>query len=646
MNLRLAWPARTALLTLFAAFGFIPSVVSGQDLRFRDGRFLETMGGVMIQRADEAGADEAVRNMPFLPGDRVWTDDSGRAEILFSSGEILWISGRAKVDSLGREGREEEERLGLRLFAGSFGARVHRGGPGFEFRAPGGSLTTTGPAAFRLDVRGGETVISVREGEVLLDFAGERTTARSGQRIHYRDGRVEGPFTLTRADSDEFDDWCDERGAELDRYAMDSDRLPDELDEYGYELAQNGEWVYEEPAGYVYVPRVASDWAPYTYGRWVYTLYGWTWIADEPWGFVTSHYGRWGYSSRIGWHWMPRTGFSGAWVGWSSPVGAWGNTIGWSALGFDDRPIGRLGYRSGGRAVSRDDSRRAGRGWTFVNRSDMGRAGARHRRIDLPVEAIERAMVWNADTAPDRSFREDRRGSSGRGGSAPGAVRRGDRPSGGASGAAMINVRPSPGDSTPELRSDPTTTIPSPESRRQRTIGQDGFKDEQNNRRSRARPGGAIFSSGESASPDATAAAPRPSPESGSAGNADPAEASRSRNTPEGAMRDPLLSRFFRSLTRPNAAGSRRAIDSGEGGDPQSGSGESKALSRDPSSRDAGAESIRTPRRTRPQDADRERARPVDRDRSQPRATPAPRTTPNPGASDDRGARRRPRQDQ
>ena len=93
-----------------------------QDVRYRDGRFLETVGAVTIQRADEASSDEAIRNMPFLPGDRVWTDDSGRAEIVFASGEVLWIAERSKVDSLGRGGRDQDERLGLRVFAGSFGA--------------------------------------------------------------------------------------------------------------------------------------------------------------------------------------------------------------------------------------------------------------------------------------------------------------------------------------------------------------------------------------------------------------------------------------------------------------------------------------------------------------------------------------------
>lgn len=659
---------RNAALALLVLSAPAASAMAQDEIRYRDGRFLETVGAVTIQRADEASSDEAVRNMPFLPGDRVWTDQSGRAEIVFAEGEILWIAERSKVDSLGRGGRDQDERLGLRVFAGSFGARVRSGGPGFEFRAPGGSITTTGAAAFRVDVRAGETVVTVTEGSLLADLGGQRLSVREGDRVIYAEGRVDGPFAFQRSRVDDFDRWCEERYTTLERMARqkDHERLPDELDGYGDELDENGDWVYDEPTGYVYVPRVAHNWAPYTYGRWVYTLYGWTWVADEPWGFVTSHYGRWGYSSRVGWHWMPKAGFSGAWVGWSSPAGRWSNTIGWCALGFNDRPVGSYAYGSGGRAVARGSSVSSGRGWSFADRSDMGRASIHKRRVSLPAEEAERAVAWNPGVAPDRNFRETRSGSGGRGGlaagvaEAAGAVSRGDGRSGrGIDTAPRINIRPSPGDSTPELRSDPTTTIPSPESRRGRGFGQDGFKDEQDNKRNRRLnedsgilldQGGSVSAVGAARRRDAT-----PSTESGS-GSADvPVRAESGREQPQ---RDPLLKSFFRSITRPDSSSSSR--DSGSARDDNQTTRRRESPPRDDSARDGGSRERSRPadqaapersapeRRSPPprsMDEDRQRSRPAGGERSQPRTAPAPRPQGG-GSSDDRASTRRPRPDQ
>ncbi len=94
-------------------------------------------------------------------------------------------------------------------------------------------------------------------------------------------------------------------------------------------LSPYGTWVYYSPYGYVWVPhRVPYKWRPYTYGRWVWTNYGWTWVSYFDWGWLPFHYGRWGWSSRLGWFWVPGSVWAPAWVTWR-----WGMLyIGWAPL--------------------------------------------------------------------------------------------------------------------------------------------------------------------------------------------------------------------------------------------------------------------------------------------------------------------------
>ncbi len=97
---------------------------------------------------------------------------------------------------------------------------------------------------------------------------------------------------------------------------------------YDY-LLPHGYWVSLSPHGYVWVPRhVPYRWRPYTYGRWIWTDLGWFWVSNFEWGWLTFHYGRWGYDSRLGWFWVPGTIWAPAWVVWT-----WGDVyIGWAPI--------------------------------------------------------------------------------------------------------------------------------------------------------------------------------------------------------------------------------------------------------------------------------------------------------------------------
>jgi len=116
--------------------------------------------------------------------------------------------------------------------------------------------------------------------------------------------------------------------------------------DFNASLAGYGQWVWVDGLGRVWRPWVAASWRPYTYGRWVSTGYGMTWVSYEPWGYVPHHYGRWAYCS-FGWGWVPGYSYSCANVVW---VGS-GGYVGWYARpprGWSHAQHGyRHGYRDG-----------------------------------------------------------------------------------------------------------------------------------------------------------------------------------------------------------------------------------------------------------------------------------------------------------
>src|SRR5262245_17621445 len=86
--------------------------VAGQDYTYGQIRHVE--GGTTLQRATEPSSEEAFRNLPFVPGDRIWTDESGRAEFQFGGGAIVRLDVRSKLDYVANEDERGRIRVTLR----------------------------------------------------------------------------------------------------------------------------------------------------------------------------------------------------------------------------------------------------------------------------------------------------------------------------------------------------------------------------------------------------------------------------------------------------------------------------------------------------------------------------------------------------
>jgi hypothetical protein len=99
------------------------------------------------------------------------------------------------------------------------------------------------------------------------------------------------------------------------------------------ELQEYGDWMLVEPQGWVFRPNVNTvAWRPYQDGHWEPSYsFGWVWQSNEPFGWITDHYGFWFHDDFQGWLWKPYGAWAPSWVAWVQV----GNYVGWAPLAPD-----------------------------------------------------------------------------------------------------------------------------------------------------------------------------------------------------------------------------------------------------------------------------------------------------------------------
>ena len=432
------------LTTLALFFGSMAAVASAQD-SYPHGRVLSVEPVVTLQRASEPSSEEAAPNLPFLPGDRVWTDRAGRVEFQFADGTLLRLDSGSKLDYVAHE-ETAGGRVILRLWSGGLylSARDEHGRPDFAVETPAGVVEARVRGVYRVDALGDGTQLSVHEGEAAL--LGEReVVVHAGERAFARQGEaMSDPEAFDRAALDDFDRWNADREDRPVYAAGPREYLPEVVSPYAGELESYGAWYYESEVGHVWRPYVAAGWRPYYDGRWTWTPFGWTWVAAEPWGWAPFHYGRWGYTPMLGWYWIPGSAWAPAWVNWTYG----GEYIGWCPLGYRDKPV-LFGARRADRAVPRGTVAVTDEPWVYVRRADFG-ASDLVRKVQHAVPAGEQMHVpQQAHARPDHDLH------AGLGGTPAHAMPR------------TVKARPGHGDAAAEPRADTAATFPAARRRQQ-----------------------------------------------------------------------------------------------------------------------------------------------------------------------------------
>jgi hypothetical protein len=171
-----------------------------------------------------------------------------------------------------------------------------------------------------------------------------------------------------------------------------------EIDFFYARLSPYGQWLRLEPFGWVWTPwGVGAGWHPYTYGYWIRTVHGWTWVSYWRWGWAPFHYGRWTFHAHHGWVWIPGRHWGPGWVAWRHG-GGW---IGWAPLPPAARWQVGVGLQWDGRIPE-------AHWWSFVEERDFLDPRLDRRLVPVPrnLTLLERTREVTRYEERDRSVLE------------------------------------------------------------------------------------------------------------------------------------------------------------------------------------------------------------------------------------------------
>jgi hypothetical protein len=269
----------------------------------RVARLSHTDGSVSFEPAGTDDWVAAVVNRPLTTGDKLWSDNGGRAELHIGSASIR-LGSTTGFSFLNLSDNTTQ----IQLTEGTLRVRVNRleEDETFEIDTPNLAFSVLRPGTYRVDVNeaGDTTIVTVRGGEGEVTGGGQAYSVHAQQTATFSGTDQLNADVQDFGGDDDFDHWCSDRDRREDHSS--SARYVS-TDVIGYEdLDDNGGWRPVPEYGTVWFPHsTIVGWAPYHYGHWAYIApWGYTWVDDAPWGFAPFHYGRWVTVGGV-WGWVP-----------------------------------------------------------------------------------------------------------------------------------------------------------------------------------------------------------------------------------------------------------------------------------------------------------------------------------------------------
>jgi hypothetical protein len=266
------------------------------------GRISYLSGNVSIQPVTSNDWGQAYPNLPIGPGDRIFTDSDGRAEIQVGQTYVR-IGPNSDVTLV--------DASALNINFGIAQGSIHLHSFGLwprqllDISTPNGNSEFGNAGDIRVDVlpSDGATIFTNLGEFADITAAGDfRQELDYGQSLELGGTNPVYPQWLQPAAPDDLDSWSQQRDQQLARVASFQYVSPDIPG--AADLDASGDWQPATEYGAVWFPRgVAVDWEPYHNGHWINREpWGWVWVEDESWGYAPFHYGRWvSYNGRWGW---------------------------------------------------------------------------------------------------------------------------------------------------------------------------------------------------------------------------------------------------------------------------------------------------------------------------------------------------------
>ncbi len=260
-------------------------------------------GTVSLQPSGASEWSQASLNYPVTTGDRIYTDQNGRAELEAGPATV-----RASATTDLTIATLNDRFMQLGLGQGAIRVRVYEllSGDSVEIDTPNGALLLQQPGDYRVETYpdNGTTFVIVNNGVLEVRGGAVLEKVGSGHAVKLTGTDPINVAFMSMPASDAFDQWVWERDR---RVAASASAQYVGRGTPGYaDLDVYGTWDEHPKYGHVWYPTgVSRDWVPYRHGHWVWIEpWGWTWVENEPWGFAPFHYGRWVYVG-VRWAWVP-----------------------------------------------------------------------------------------------------------------------------------------------------------------------------------------------------------------------------------------------------------------------------------------------------------------------------------------------------